>query len=110
MHKHLVKTFGAVVIMMGVASSANAQVFNQPVYVSPKHGTGSRLPSTTARGSTTSRANSTHTAGARRWGCRSSRSVPPRRRSAWAPVPAVRSRGAPMPRSTSFRRRLSLLG
>ena len=38
MHKHLVRTFGAVVIMMGVASSANAQVSNQPVYLSPSTG------------------------------------------------------------------------
>ena len=50
MHKHLVRTLGAVAIMMGVASSANAQVFNQPVYLSPKHGMGLSLAFDYGRG------------------------------------------------------------
>ncbi|MEE8133432.1 MAG: hypothetical protein V3T56_00145 [Gemmatimonadales bacterium] len=50
MHKHVVRTLGAVVIMMGVASSANAQVFNQPVYLSPKHGMGLSLAFDYGRG------------------------------------------------------------
>jgi len=40
MRQHIARWSAVAVLTVVVATAANAQVFNQPVYVSPKHGTG----------------------------------------------------------------------